>query len=163
MALVAVPTTIPELLDQLVAEGMSQAGIARALKVSHSAVSAWRRGLRRPDTGECERIAVFVKLPPDEVLRMAGHLKALAEERSPYDQMPSWARYLPMLSEKDAEYVGRLVQSPAPSPAAHPPTAPAPRELAAPGPARPRTKNSSRFVAPRLKIHLQRFGESCIF
>lgn len=81
---------------------------------SQTAVSDWEKGRRTPDPMYCIRLAVKLNTPVDEVLQMAGHMPLQPVETP---ELPDWANLLPMLSKADAEYVGRLVQSLAASPA----------------------------------------------
>ena len=61
---------IPELLDQAKkAQGFTtDMALAKALNVSRSAVSAWRNGVKTPDTVQCAALARFTGLPLARVL-----------------------------------------------------------------------------------------------
>lgn len=102
-------TTIPELLDQLIARGNSQSGIGRAIGSSASAVSAWRNGLRTPDPRECRALARFLRVPEEVVFRAAGHL---SDEPMAEPEVPPWlAAVILELTEPEQETLAETARS----------------------------------------------------
>lgn len=73
---------IPELLDQAKkAQGFTtDMALAKALNVSRSAVSAWRNGVKTPDTVQCAALARFTGLPLARVLGIVGEARAISRE-----------------------------------------------------------------------------------
>lgn len=112
MPTVALVTPFAEWLDaELRTRGLRRSQLAGYMGKPQSTVSSWFNDDRIPRPELCLEIARVLHISADEVMRRAGHLPPLAEEREPYDAMPDWARLLPGLSKHDAEYVGRLVES----------------------------------------------------
>ena len=96
--------------EELKRRNLNRAQLAAYIGKRPQTVYGWFNDGRIPETAQCLLIAKVLRLPADDVLRIAGHLPALAEDRAEYDS-PSWVELLPMLSSRDAEYVGRLVES----------------------------------------------------
>lgn len=73
---------IPELLDQAKqAQGFTtDMALAKALNVSRSAVSAWRNGVKTPDTVQCAALAKYTGLPLAKVLGIVGEARAISRE-----------------------------------------------------------------------------------
>lgn len=73
---------IPELLDQAKqAQGFTtDMALAKALNVSRSAVSAWRNGVKTPDTVQCAALAGYTGLPLAKVLGIVGEARAISRE-----------------------------------------------------------------------------------
>lgn len=101
--------TIPELLSEALARRkLSERALSQYLGVSSNAVNAWRRGLRTPDPESCQRIASYLGLPLEDVLRAAGH-PAPASEPTPD---PPWLSSLVAemrsirLTPEEAEVLG---------------------------------------------------------
>lgn len=112
------------LAEQLARRGSSRSKLAAGINSKPQTVSAWFNEGRIPSPDFCRRVAEYLHVPVEDVLRIAGHLPmAMAEEKAPYD-LPDWAELIPSLTPGDAEYVGRLVESLAREPV-HPPEEPA--------------------------------------
>jgi len=73
---------ISDLLDEAKkAQGFqTDMALAKAMKISRSAVSAWRHGTKTPDTVQCAALAGFTGLPLAKVLGIAGEARATSRE-----------------------------------------------------------------------------------
>jgi transcriptional regulator with XRE-family HTH domain len=74
--------TVTELLDAAkAAQGFStDMALAKALGISRSAVSAWRNGVKTPDTVQCAALAGYTGLPLAQVLGVVGEARAISRE-----------------------------------------------------------------------------------
>lgn len=54
--------------------------LAKALGISRSAVSAWRNGVKTPDTVQCAALAGYTGLPLAQVLGIVGEARAISRE-----------------------------------------------------------------------------------
>lgn len=61
---------------------LSLRAFAQYIGTSQTAVSDWEKGNRVPDPESCRKLARYLHMPEEEVLRMAGHM-APAEESKP--------------------------------------------------------------------------------
>lgn len=73
---------IPALLDAAKeAQGFkTDMALAKALNISRSAVSAWRNGIKTPDTVQCAALAGYTGLPLARVLGIVGEARAISRE-----------------------------------------------------------------------------------
>jgi transcriptional regulator with XRE-family HTH domain len=82
----SVPLSFPDwLMQQMKMRGMIPADLVRSTGRNSSTVSRWlnpHSGAPRPPS--CFLIAKALAMDPNEVLRAAGHLPALAEESATY-------------------------------------------------------------------------------
>ena len=74
--------TVIELLDAAKkAQGFqTDMALATALGISRSAVSAWRNGVKTPDTVQCAALAGYTGLPLAQVLGVVGEARAISRE-----------------------------------------------------------------------------------
>lgn len=74
--------TVIELLDAAKkAQGFTtDMALAQALGISRSAVSAWRHGVKTPDTVQCAALAGYTGLPLAQVLGIVGEARAISRE-----------------------------------------------------------------------------------
>lgn len=80
--------------------GQNRSKLARYLETGPSTVRAWFEMDVIPRPPMCKRIAEVLKVPEEEVLRIAGHLSA--DHPGPGDALPSWLRdLLPLLTQLD--------------------------------------------------------------
>lgn len=73
---------VTDLLDAAKrAQGFStDMALAKALGISRSAVSAWRNGVKTPDTVQCAALAGYTGLPLAQVLGIVGEARAISRE-----------------------------------------------------------------------------------
>ncbi len=90
---------------------VNQSQLALYIGTTSSAVNAWYTRGVTPSPALCRKIAEYLRIPVEDVMRAAGHLPALAEEPAPYDDQPPWVALISGLSEQDRDYIGRLVES----------------------------------------------------
>lgn len=68
-------SSLADWLDRRIsASGKTQNAVATYCGVSHSAVSAWRKGERIPDPPYCWKLAEFFGEDIEDLMRLAGHL-----------------------------------------------------------------------------------------
>jgi len=80
---------------QLEVQGWRQVDLARSIGVSRSTISDLIHKPRLPSTNVCARIAAALSVPPEDVLRVAGHLPAdAAVEELSLRQLVEVARQL---------------------------------------------------------------------
>lgn len=74
--------TVTDLLDAAkTAQGFAtDMALAQALGISRSAVSAWRNGVKTPDTVQCAALAGYTGLPLAQVLGIVGEARAISRE-----------------------------------------------------------------------------------
>lgn len=89
MLITVAEATLADWLDRRIAtSGKTQNAVATYCGVSHSAISAWRKGERIPDPPYCWKLAAFFGDDVEDVMRLAGHLppkSAEAREAPAYD------------------------------------------------------------------------------
>lgn len=73
---------IPTLLDEAkkAQRFETDMALAKALKISRSAVSAWRNGQKAPDTLQCAALAGYTGRPLAQVIGIAGEARAISRE-----------------------------------------------------------------------------------
>lgn len=82
----------------------SQSQLATYLQTTPSVVNAWFTRGTRPNPRMCYRIASVLRLPPEDVLRAAGHLQSEESARQDTESLPDWlVPLLPALKSLDHE------------------------------------------------------------
>lgn len=94
------------LAGELARRGSNRAKLAAGIESKSQTVAAWFNEGRIPSPEFCRKVARYLHVPEEDVLRLAGHLSG---EVASDAEMPDWASMLPSLTPKDAEFVGRLV------------------------------------------------------
>ena len=92
--------TITELLDLAKAQQgfRTDMALAKALNISRSAVSAWRNGLKTPDTVQCAALAGYTGLPLAQVLGIVGEARAISSaEKAVWRQLAATAALLALV------------------------------------------------------------------
>lgn len=93
--------TITDLLDQAKkAQGFeTDMALAKALGISRSAVSAWRNGVKTPDTVQSAALAGYTGIPLAKVLGIVGEARAISrEEKAVWRKLASSAAVLLLLA-----------------------------------------------------------------
>lgn len=92
----------------------SQRAVATYIGATPTAVSRWLAGKHKPEPEYCRRIAVYFRVPEEEVLRAAGHQGAVAiAEPPPRYSVREAADVLERLSEEMVEIpVGEISAGP---------------------------------------------------
>lgn len=88
---------------------LSLRSFGAGIGASQTAVADWEKGRRIPDSESCRKIARYLRLPEDDILRMAGHRSD--GDTPPPPPVPPWlAATLSELGEEDLESVHLLAR-----------------------------------------------------